>query len=94
METHRRDLEKAGIAYRDADGRYLDFHAIRSTFAPRLSRQGVRPSRAIRLTRHACIRTLENHYDKLGLDDARAGLDQLPGFPNAKQDDSPEPQSE
>jgi integrase len=31
METWRRDLERAGIPYKDAEGRRFDFHALRMT---------------------------------------------------------------
>ena len=73
------DLAKAGIAYPDENGRQLDFHALRGTFATRLLRQGVPPSVARRLTRHASVKTLEKHYDKLGLADAVAAMKKLPG---------------
>ncbi|MEM6394248.1 MAG: site-specific integrase [Planctomycetota bacterium] len=79
-KTLRRDLAKAGINYRDEHGRQLDFHAMRTTFATRLLRSGIHPSIARRFTRHGSIATLERHYDKLGLDDAKRDIDKLPGF--------------
>lgn len=80
MKTYRRDLKRAGISYIDAQGRQLDFHALRGTFATRLLRQGIPPSIARRLTRHKSVKTLEKHYDKLGFDDADAAMKQLPGL--------------
>ena len=80
IRTYQRDLQNAGIDYQDADGRFLDFHALRATFATRLLRHGVYPSKAIRLTRHASVKTLEDFYDKLGLSDAVDAMDQLPGL--------------
>ena len=40
----RRDLEAAGIAYRDVSGRVVDFHAFRHTFVTRLAQSGVGPA--------------------------------------------------
>lgn len=80
MKTFRRDLERAGIEYKDENGRQLDFHALRSTFATRLLRSGIHPAVARRYTRHASVKTLEKHYDMLGLDDAMRDIDKLPGI--------------
>lgn len=78
--TFQRDVKKAGIAYKDENGRYFDFHALRSTFATRLLRNDISLSKAIRLTRHKSVKTLEVHYDMLGLSDAEEAMDQLPGL--------------
>ena len=80
VKTIRRDLERAGIDYKDENGRQLAFHALRPTFATRLLRSGIHPSVAIRFTRHGSVKTLEKHYDKLGLEDAKAVIDKLPGI--------------
>jgi integrase len=80
IRTYRRDLENVGIDYQDENGRFLDFHALRATFATRLLRHGVFPSKAIRLTRHASVKTLEDYYDMLGLSDAVDAMGQLPGL--------------
>jgi len=85
--TYQRDLERAGIEYKDENGRYFDFHSLRGTFATRLLRHGVFPSKAIRLTRHKSVKTLENFYDMLGLSDAEEAMGQLPGI--GKGDDEP-----
>ena len=81
--TLQRDLEKVGIDYQDENGKYLDFHSLRTTFATRLLRNGVHPSKAIRLTRHKSVKTLERYYDKLGLNDAEDAMGQLPGLGGA-----------
>lgn len=78
--TFQRDVKKAGIEYKDENGRYFDFHALRSTFATRLLRHDISLSKAIRLTRHKSVKTLEVHYDMLGLSDAEEAMDQLPGL--------------
>lgn len=80
IRTFKRDLKTAGIDYKDENGRYFDFHSLRGTFATRLLRNGVFPSKAIRLTRHKSVKTLEEHYDMLGLSDAEEAMGQLPGI--------------
>ncbi|MEM6552590.1 MAG: site-specific integrase [Planctomycetota bacterium] len=79
IKTFKRDLEEAGIPFKDDNGHQLDFHALRSTFATRLLRQGVPAAVARRLTRHASVKTLEKHYDRLGFDEAAAAMQELPG---------------
>lgn len=79
IRTFKRDLERAGIPFRDENGRQLDFHALRATFATRLLRQGVPSAVARQLTRHASVRTLEKHYDRIGLADAVEAMRKLPG---------------
>ena len=86
--TLQRDLKKAGIEYKDENGKYLDFHSLRATFATRLLRNGVHPSKAIRLTRHKSVKTLETYYDKLGLNDAEDAMGQLPGLGSAGSGDT------
>jgi len=78
MTTYRRDLERAGIAYQDENGHYLDYHALRSTHTTMLLRTGVPPAIARRLTRHSSVQTLEKYYDKLGLNDAQNVVNRLP----------------
>lgn len=89
--TFQRGVKKAGIAYKDQDGRYFDFHALRSTFATRLLRHDISLSKAIRLTRHKSVKTLEVHYDMLGLSDAEEAMDQLLGLGFDANGDSDEP---
>ena len=36
IERFRRDLKKAGIAYKDQQGRVADFHSLRKTFGTNL----------------------------------------------------------
>ncbi len=86
MKTFRGDLKRAGIKYTDAQGSQLDFHALRVTFATRLLREGVPPSIARRLTRHKSVKTLERYYDKLGLEDAKGAMKQLPGVDSKRSD--------
>lgn len=85
--TYQRDLERVGIDYKDENGRYFDFHSLRRTFATRLLRNGVFPSKAIRLTRHKSVKTLEEHYGMLGLSDAVEAMGQLPGLGKSSDGD-------
>ena len=41
MDTWRRDLQRAGIPYKDAEGRRFDFHALRWTLNTHLRQAGV-----------------------------------------------------
>ncbi len=41
METHKRYLDKAGIAYLDDRGRRADFHALRHSYGTMLAKSGV-----------------------------------------------------
>ena len=57
----RKDLQAAGIPYRDASDRAADFHALRHTFITRLARSGVAPAVANSLARHSTITLTMNH---------------------------------
>jgi len=54
------DLAAAGIAKRDAQGRTVDVHSLRRTFATLLARNGVLPTTAQKLIRHSDIRLAMN----------------------------------
>ncbi len=58
----RKDVETAGIAYRDADGRVFDFHGLRHTFISNLARAGVHPKTAQALARHSTITLTMDRY--------------------------------
>jgi integrase len=74
----KRDLKRAGIAYRDADGRCVDFHALRYTFITSLAKAGVHPAKAQRLARHSSITLTMNVYTSLEIDDLRDSVNSLP----------------
>ncbi len=84
IETFKRDLKRAGISFKDENDRQLDFHALRATFATMLLREAVPVSIARQLTRHASAKTLEKHYDRLGLADAAEAIKRLPGLDGPK----------
>ncbi len=69
------DLEAAGIAYEDEQGRVLDFHATRHTFITGLRHA---PSRvAQKLARHKSS-AMTDRYTHVRLNDERAALELLP----------------
>lgn len=73
--TIRRDLERAGIARIDQDGRIIDLHALRGTLGTRLAKAGVAPQVAKEVMRHRDYRTTARHYSHLTLLDQRAALE-------------------
>jgi integrase len=70
----KRDLKRAGIEYRDASGRVVDFHALRYTFITSLAKRGVHPAKAQRLARHSTITLTMDVYTSLDLDDLREAV--------------------
>jgi hypothetical protein len=76
-----RDLEAAGIAKTDAQGRTVDIHCLRHTFATMLSQAGVAPRMAQELLRHSDIRLTMNTYTHLQLLDTAGAVEALPGLP-------------
>jgi len=88
-----RDLVAAGLARKvkdpktgktrtdktDAQGRTLDVHSLRHTFATMLSKAGVAPRMAQELLRHSDIRLTMNTYTHLELVDVQGAVEALPG---------------
>ena len=58
----KKDLEAAGIEYRDAAGRDCDFHYLRHTFCTNLALAGVHPTVAQKLARHSDIKINMKYY--------------------------------
>lgn len=78
MRTFRRDLEAAGIPYRDESGRVADFHALRGTIVTWLQATGALPAEAKALARHARLETTMRHYTDATIFDLRGALSRLP----------------
>ena len=74
----RKDLDAAGLPYRDEGGRVLDFHSLRSTFATNPARAGVNPAKAQELVRHSDVNLTMRLYKKLELSDLAEAAEQLP----------------
>ncbi len=77
----RKDLEAAGIPYKDESGRVADFHSLRHTFISNLTRGGASPKIAQSLARHSTIGLTMDTYTHVGLYDERTALDSLPELP-------------
>jgi len=58
----KKDCERNGIVYCDAEGRFADFHALRHTFGTWLQRNHVPPREIMRLMRHSDYRLTMNTY--------------------------------
>ena len=78
LRSFNLDLAAAGIAKRDAQGRTLDVHSLRHTFATLLARNGVSPAVAQKLMRHSDIRLTMNTYTQLDLADTAGAVAGLP----------------
>ena len=78
IATYKRDLARAGIAYRDDQGRYADFHALRMSYNMLLAREGVAPRVAQELMRHHDIRLTMQVYTDPRLLDMQGAVDKLP----------------
>ncbi|MCD6304616.1 MAG: site-specific integrase [Planctomycetes bacterium] len=74
------DLAAAGIPKTDAQGRTLDVHCLRHTFATLLARNGVSPATAQKLMRHSDIRLTMNIYTHLDLADTASAVAALPAI--------------
>jgi len=80
LRTFNADLEAAGIPKEDEQGRTIDFHALRHTFASLLARAGVPQRQAQDLLRHSDPRLTANVYQHLELYDIAGAVNKLPSF--------------
>jgi integrase len=72
------DCRRAGIPKRDAEGRTVDVHSLRTTFATMLSRSGVTPRVAMELLRHSRIDLTMRTYTDPRLLPLAAAVESLP----------------
>ena len=77
MRAFDRILEAAGIDRKDAQGRKLDVHALRTTFGSRLARRGVGLVQAQRLLGHSDPKLTSKHYVQLEAEDLRQAIEKL-----------------
>jgi len=85
-ETFCRDLENVGISKYDDEGRKVDLHALRHTFATNCARSGVHPHITRQIMRHSDYRMTDRVYTDKSQFPTFGVLDQLPRY------DTPEPQ--
>jgi hypothetical protein len=72
------DLNAAKVAPKDAEGRVVDLHALRTKFVSWLGATGAHPRTAQALAPHANIETTMQRYTDLRLFDLKAAVDRLP----------------
>ncbi len=71
----RADLERAGIAHKDGQGRVLDFHALRHSYITHLIAAGVNPKIVQTLARHSTITLTLDRYTHVEDADVRGALE-------------------
>ena len=76
------DAERVGITYRDEQGRYADFHALRYTLATFLRKNGIVDNFARKQMRHQTIRQTDGYTDatQLPIYDSIKNLPRLGGY--------------
>ncbi len=80
IQTFRNDLKRAGIKYKDAQGRQLDLHALRMAFNTMLAKAGVSPREAMELMRHRDLKLTTNVYTDPRLFDLSEAVESLPSL--------------
>lgn len=76
----RRDLVATEIPYKDRNGRYVDFHALRHTFITNLARSGVHTKLAMDLARHSNINLTMAYYTHTEVNERATALQKLPNL--------------
>jgi len=76
----RKDLEAAEIAYQDAAGRYVDFHALRHTAGSLLAASGAHPKVVQSIMRHSDINLTMSRYSHVLSGQESAAVENLPSF--------------
>jgi len=80
IERFYRDLKKAGIPLKDAQGRKAVFHSLRHTFGTNLARGGVASRVAMALMRHSDRRLTDKIYTDENLLGTWSAFDHLPNY--------------
>jgi len=79
-EMLRDDLKAAKIAYRDKDGKVVDFHALRHTYITSLHRNGVHGKVLQELARHS-VGWLTERYTHVDEEEKEQAVRKLPDAP-------------
>jgi integrase len=80
IATWKRDLKKAGITFKDGEGRQFDFHSLRYVFCTFLARANVPLRTAVELMRHRDIRLTVQVYIDAGQLDLDEAISRLPSL--------------
>ena len=73
-------LKKAGIAYKDTQGRQADFHALRRSLNTHLAQNSVDPPIRKEIMRHSELRLTLDVYTDKGMLPVAAAIEKLPIF--------------
>ena len=76
----KKDLEAAGIEYRDETGRFADFHSLRHSTASLLIQTGANPKVIQSLMRHTDINLTLSKYTHLYAGQQRQTMESMPDF--------------
>ena len=83
------DAKRVGVAYKDEQGRYADFHSLRYTWATFLQRNGIAQRFAMKLMRHSDIKLTAKVYTdetQLPIYDSIKNLPRLGVYTNTRTD--------
>ena len=80
IERFKRDLKAAAIPYRDALGRYGDFHSLRKTLGTNLAKAGVPRRTAMSVMRHSDGKLTDKIYTDENLLGIETAIDVLPNY--------------
>jgi len=83
METFREDLKRAEIVYKDALGRFADFHSLRVTLCSNLQRAGVPERVAMEIMRHSDRRLTDKVYTDVSSLHTWSAIEKLPSVSGA-----------
>jgi integrase len=67
------------LVYKDSDGKFADFHALRHTFITNLCKADASPKTAQALARHSDISLTMNVCTHVDQDEQAAAIGKLPG---------------
>ena len=76
----RKDIEAAGLEYKNADGLFADFHALRHTYITNLGRHGVPLTTAQKLARHSTPVLTAARYTHIDLGEQSKEVEKLPAL--------------
>src|SRR5205823_8352515 len=79
VESEQRE-QSDFLAYRDAEGRVIDFHALRHTYVSRIVQSGASAKTAQALARHSTVQLTLGRYAHAALFDKRAAVEAMPSL--------------
>jgi integrase len=89
MWQFKRLLTRAGVPYKDEQGRQADFHALRRTANTHLANAGVDPQTRQEIMRHSEIALTLDVYTDKGMLPIDGAVEKLPMFPRERLDAHP-----